>query len=143
MLAECRTLLASSHFAFRPQWVSIMDGRYEGLFAWAAANYVAGLLQVRGGWGGGGGGRVGGERGGGRGQACRLWWWWWPCLQGRHGQAAAVGGQGGRGGLAVCQGGGATAERPGLLHVVVGGGGAERPGVLLVGGAGGEAACRW
>ncbi|KAG1664187.1 hypothetical protein FOA52_011365 [Chlamydomonas sp. UWO 241] len=45
LLASVRSTLASSRFAFNSQWASVIGGDQEGLFAWAGANYAAGLLQ--------------------------------------------------------------------------------------------------
>mmetsp|Transcript_10137 Transcript_10137/g.26338 ORF Transcript_10137/g.26338 Transcript_10137/m.26338 type:complete len:587 (+) Transcript_10137:182-1942(+) len=45
ILQACTQLLASSRFVFRPRWARIIDGDDEGLYAWAAANYVSGALE--------------------------------------------------------------------------------------------------
>lgn len=46
LLNACRGVLAASGFAFRREWASIISGADEGLFAWVAANYASGALQV-------------------------------------------------------------------------------------------------
>ena len=59
ILEACRQLLAASQFVFRREWVEVIGGKDEGLYAWTAANYAAGVLQVReegGRWWGGGAG---------------------------------------------------------------------------------------
>lgn len=47
ILAECRSTLHASNFRFESDWAQIISGSYEGLYAWVAANYAAGHLQVR------------------------------------------------------------------------------------------------
>lgn len=47
ILAECRSALHASNFRFESDWAQIISGSYEGLYAWVAANYAAGHLQVR------------------------------------------------------------------------------------------------
>lgn len=47
ILMECRSALQASDFMFQPDWAQIISGTYEGLYAWVAANYAAGHLQVR------------------------------------------------------------------------------------------------
>lgn len=47
ILTECRGTLLASDFLFQPDWAQIISGTYEGLYAWVAANYAAGHLQVR------------------------------------------------------------------------------------------------
>ncbi len=56
ILDACRSLLASSRFAFRHDWAKVIGGDMEGVYAWTGANYAAGALQVREGEGGSGGG---------------------------------------------------------------------------------------
>jgi hypothetical protein len=55
ILAACERLLEASRFLFEPGWATVIDGEMEGLFGWAAINYITGALQVRrrraGGWG--------------------------------------------------------------------------------------------
>eukprot|EP00879_Flechtneria_rotunda_P011827 GHRR01012354.1.p1 GENE.GHRR01012354.1~~GHRR01012354.1.p1 ORF type:complete len:191 (-),score=52.35 GHRR01012354.1:1936-2508(-) len=46
IMAHCRDSLSVSGFLFEPEWASIISGRSEGLYAWVAANYAAGNLQV-------------------------------------------------------------------------------------------------
>lgn len=46
ILMECRTALLASDFMFESEWAQIITGTYEGLYAWVAANYAAGHLQV-------------------------------------------------------------------------------------------------
>ncbi len=46
VLGACRSLLASSHFAFRYDWAKVIPGDMEGVYAWTGANYAAGLLQA-------------------------------------------------------------------------------------------------
>lgn len=48
ILMECRSTLLASTFLFESEWAQIISGTYEGLYAWVAANYAAGHLQVRG-----------------------------------------------------------------------------------------------
>lgn len=52
ILQQCRNTLLSSAFLFKPEWASIISGTTEGVYAWVAANFVAGHLQVGGlvGW---------------------------------------------------------------------------------------------
>jgi apyrase len=47
ILNQCRGKLLASSFLFKPEWASIISGTSEGLYAWVAANYAAGNLQVR------------------------------------------------------------------------------------------------
>lgn len=47
ILAECRSALLASNFLFETEWAQIISGTFEGLYAWVAANYAAGHLQVR------------------------------------------------------------------------------------------------
>jgi Golgi nucleoside diphosphatase len=52
ILEACRARLTASHFVFQREWVEVIGGKDEGLYAWTAANYAAGVLQVmRGGLG--------------------------------------------------------------------------------------------
>jgi Golgi nucleoside diphosphatase len=46
ILKECRSTLLASDFLFEPDWAQVISGTYEGLYAWVAANYAAGHLQV-------------------------------------------------------------------------------------------------
>ena len=46
ILLHCRSMLASSDFAFRPDCAHVISGQDEALYAWVGANYVAGALQV-------------------------------------------------------------------------------------------------
>ncbi len=46
VLGACRSLLASSHFAFRYDWAKVIPGDMEGVYAWTGANGAAGLLQA-------------------------------------------------------------------------------------------------
>lgn len=46
ILFECRKALIASDFLFDPDWAQTISGTYEGLYAWVAANYAAGHLQV-------------------------------------------------------------------------------------------------
>jgi apyrase len=46
ILQQCREQLLSSAFLFHPEWASVISGTSEGLYAWVAANYAAGHLQV-------------------------------------------------------------------------------------------------
>lgn len=46
ILSECRSALLASDFLFESDWAQIISGTYEGLYAWVAANYAAGHLQV-------------------------------------------------------------------------------------------------
>ncbi|XP_028068380.1 probable apyrase 6, partial [Camellia sinensis] len=41
---SCRRVLRSSGFLFKNEWVAIMEGREEALYAWVAANYALGSL---------------------------------------------------------------------------------------------------
>ncbi|GIL99459.1 hypothetical protein Vretimale_4620 [Volvox reticuliferus] len=45
ILAACHKLLVASHFRFKPDWATVIDGEMEGLFGWAAVNYITGALQ--------------------------------------------------------------------------------------------------
>jgi len=45
ILQTCRQLLASSKFIFHHDWAQVIGGDMEGLYAWAAANYVSGALE--------------------------------------------------------------------------------------------------
>jgi apyrase len=47
ILEQCRKKLLASQFLFKRDWASIISGTSEGLYAWVAANYAAGNLQVR------------------------------------------------------------------------------------------------
>lgn len=46
IIEQCRSKLLASKFLFKPEWASIISGTSEGLYAWVAANYAAGHLQV-------------------------------------------------------------------------------------------------
>ncbi|KAI8022260.1 putative apyrase 6 [Camellia lanceoleosa] len=41
---SCRRVLWSSGFLFKNEWLAIMEGREEALYAWVAANYALGSL---------------------------------------------------------------------------------------------------
>ncbi|EFJ51965.1 hypothetical protein VOLCADRAFT_120373 [Volvox carteri f. nagariensis] len=45
ILGSCQQLLAASRFRFEPSWATVIDGEMEGLFGWAAVNYLTGALQ--------------------------------------------------------------------------------------------------
>eukprot|EP00798_Chlamydomonas_sp_ICE-L_P014093 gene14093-20046_t len=45
ILQRCSSLLASSHFQFRRDWARVIGGDLEGLYGWAAVNYVSGALE--------------------------------------------------------------------------------------------------
>ncbi|KAL5722802.1 apyrase [Ranunculus cassubicifolius] len=44
ILESCRKVLRESGFKFRDDWVSVITGSDEGIFAWVAANYALGTL---------------------------------------------------------------------------------------------------
>lgn len=46
LLGVVRRVLGGSGFGFRPDWVRVLSGEAEGLYAWAAINYAAGRLQA-------------------------------------------------------------------------------------------------
>ncbi|EFJ48169.1 hypothetical protein VOLCADRAFT_91259 [Volvox carteri f. nagariensis] len=46
VLAAVRALLGGSGFRFRAEWVRVISGDEEGLFAWVGINYAAGRLQA-------------------------------------------------------------------------------------------------
>ncbi|GAX79731.1 hypothetical protein CEUSTIGMA_g7172.t1 [Chlamydomonas eustigma] len=45
ILGACRSMLGSSDFKFRHDWVKVIGGEMEGVYAWTGANYAAGALQ--------------------------------------------------------------------------------------------------
>ncbi|KAG2442525.1 hypothetical protein HXX76_002611 [Chlamydomonas incerta] len=45
ILATCASRLAASRFAFEPGWAEVIGGELEGLYGWAAVNYITGALQ--------------------------------------------------------------------------------------------------
>ncbi|GFR41027.1 hypothetical protein Agub_g1459, partial [Astrephomene gubernaculifera] len=45
ILAACRELLAASRLCFKPEWATVIGGEMEGLYGWAAVNYITGALQ--------------------------------------------------------------------------------------------------
>ncbi|KAG2448294.1 hypothetical protein HYH02_006878 [Chlamydomonas schloesseri] len=45
ILVACASRLAASHFAFEPGWAEVIGGELEGLYGWAAVNYITGALQ--------------------------------------------------------------------------------------------------
>ncbi|PNG99613.1 Golgi apyrase, partial [Tetrabaena socialis] len=45
LLEACRGTLAASAFLFEPAWVEVIGGHMEGLYGWAAINYITGALQ--------------------------------------------------------------------------------------------------
>lgn len=49
VLDACRPVLIDSQFLFRDDWAHILPGADEGAFAWMAANYAAGTLELPGG----------------------------------------------------------------------------------------------
>jgi len=44
ILKSCRSVLRDSGFKFQDDWVSVIPGYDEGLYAWTAANYALGTL---------------------------------------------------------------------------------------------------
>ncbi|XP_058107595.1 probable apyrase 6 isoform X2 [Magnolia sinica] len=44
ILELCRKVLRSSGFMFKDEWVSLVTGEEEGIYAWVAANYALGTL---------------------------------------------------------------------------------------------------
>ncbi|XP_068658689.1 probable apyrase 6 isoform X2 [Aristolochia californica] len=44
ILESCRQVLRSSGFLFMDDWVSVLTGQEEGVYAWVAANYALGTL---------------------------------------------------------------------------------------------------
>jgi hypothetical protein len=46
LLQVCRTELHRSPFIFRDEWAAVLSGQAEGAYAWIAANYATGALQL-------------------------------------------------------------------------------------------------
>ncbi len=47
ILDACSRALAATPLAHRREWAAVIPGDAEGVFAWVAANYVTGALEVR------------------------------------------------------------------------------------------------
>jgi apyrase len=46
LLQSCRGILKASGFKFKNSWARVLPGPLEGMYAWAAVNYISGALQV-------------------------------------------------------------------------------------------------